>query len=83
MTTVAIARTTAAYALLFSRLSSREAPRGQVGLTRVERSTTQQQKRCEEERDDGKRPLAEFHGSTPFGLQNNESGTRSPVVIEL
>src|SRR5262249_21909625 len=31
----------------------------------IECSNTQRQKRCEEERDDGKRPLAAFHGSTP------------------
>src|SRR5262245_23893981 len=65
-TTVAIACTTGVYALLFSRLSGREGTRGKIGVARVECSNTQRQKRCEEEGDHGKRPLAAFHGSTPF-----------------
>ena len=66
MTAVAIARTTGAYTLLFSRLSGREGTRGKIGVARIECSNTQRHKHCEEEGDDGKRSLAAFHGSTPF-----------------
>src|SRR5271165_5882827 len=65
MTTIAIACTADIYALLFSRLSGREGPNCKIGVARIECSNTQRQ-HCEEERDDGKRPLATFHGSTPF-----------------
>jgi hypothetical protein len=71
MTTVAIACTTGVYALLFSRLSGREGTRGKIGVARIECSNTQRQKHCEEEGDDGKRPLAAFHGSTPFRVEKD------------
>jgi hypothetical protein len=66
MTTVAIARTTSIHALLFCRLRGREATRGKIGVARIECSNAQRQKRCEQKGDDGKRPLAVFHGSTPL-----------------
>src|SRR5262249_51737485 len=65
-TTVAIACTAGVYAFLFSRLSGREGTRRKIGVAPIECSNTQRQKHCEEGGDDGKRPLAAFHGSTPF-----------------
>jgi hypothetical protein len=60
---VAISRMTGLYALLFKRLSRRhEGARGEIGVARIECSRTQWQKHCEECGDDGKRPLATFHG---------------------
>ena len=67
---VAIACTTGVFALLFSRLSGREGTGGKIGVARIECSSTQRQKHCEEEGDHGKRPLAAFHGSTPFRSKN-------------
>jgi hypothetical protein len=63
MTTVAIACTTGAYALLYSRLGGREDTGGEIGIARIDFSDTQQQNH-REEGDDGKRPLAAFHDST-------------------
>jgi hypothetical protein len=64
-TTVAIACTAGVYAFLFSGLSGREGTRGKIGVARLERSNAQRQKHCKEGADDGKRPLAACHGSTP------------------
>src|SRR5262245_60955873 len=71
-TTVAIACTTGVYALLFSRLSGREGTRGKIGVARIECANTQRQKHCQKEGDDGKRPLAAFHGSTPFRSKKDD-----------
>jgi hypothetical protein len=40
---------------------------GNISVARIECSNTQRQKHCEKERDHGKRSLAAFHGSIPFG----------------
>src|SRR5262249_18297079 len=72
-TTVAIACTTGVYAFPFSRLSGREGTRGKIGVARIECSNTQRQKHCEERGDDSKRPLAAFHGSTPFRSKKTTS----------
>jgi hypothetical protein len=90
-TTVAIACTAGVYAFAFSRLSGREGPRGKIGVARIkigvariDCSNTQRQKHCEQGGDDGKRPLAAFHGSTPFrSKKNDEFETTSQVVIEV
>lgn len=66
MTTVAIVCTTGIYASLFGRLSGREGTKCKIGVPRIECSNTQRQKQYEEEENDAKRPLAAFHGSTPF-----------------
>ncbi|MFY9899160.1 MAG: hypothetical protein WAK67_15390, partial [Xanthobacteraceae bacterium] len=83
MTTVAIARTTSVHALRFSRLRGHERTRGKIGVARTECSNIQRQKHCREQGGDGKRPLAAFHGSTPFrsksfldaGFEGFEHGT--------
>ena len=64
-TTVSIACTTSVYALLFRCLNGRKVARGEIGVARIECSNTRRQKHCEEEGDDGKRPLAAFHGLAP------------------
>jgi hypothetical protein len=51
---VAKSRTTGIYALLFSSVSRRKGERGEIGVTRIECSRTQQQKHCEECGDGGK-----------------------------
>jgi hypothetical protein len=73
MTTVAIACPTSVYALLFSCLRGREGTRCKSGIARIECSNTQQRKHSEEEGDDGKRPLAAFHGSALFRSKNTTS----------
>ena len=62
--TIVIASTTGVQAFLFGCLSRRE--RFKTGVARIECSNTQRQEQCEQGGDDGKRPLAAFHGSTPF-----------------
>jgi hypothetical protein len=57
-----ISRTTGIYALLISGLSRRKDERVEIGVTRIERSRTKGQQECEKHGDDGKRPLATFHG---------------------
>jgi hypothetical protein len=49
-------------------LSGREGARGKIGIARIEcsSSSSHRQKSCEEEGNDGKRPLDAFHGSTSF-----------------
>jgi len=54
------------YALLFSGLRGDKGTGGRIGVARIERTDTRRQKRCAHERNDGKRPLAGFHGSTPL-----------------
>jgi hypothetical protein len=81
MTTVAIACTTGVYALLFSRLSGREGTRCKIGVARIECANTQRQKHCEEKGDDGKRPFATFHGSTPFRSKKTKSLERRRKVV--
>jgi pimeloyl-ACP methyl ester carboxylesterase len=44
-------------------LSGREGTRGKIGVARLERSDAQRQRHCKEGADDGKRPLALFHGN--------------------
>jgi len=63
---VAISCTTAIYALLFSGVSRREGGRAEIDVARIECSSTQRQKKCEEYGDDSKRPLVTFHGPAPF-----------------
>ena len=65
-TTVAIACATGAYALLFSRVSGCQGNRNGIGIARMTCLNTQRQKHYEECGDDGKRPLAAFHGSAPL-----------------
>ncbi len=60
---IAITCTTGVRALPFGGLSRREGARGEIGLTRIERSRNQCQKHCKEHRDDGKTTAAIFHGS--------------------
>src|SRR5260370_20045696 len=67
---VTISRTTDIYALLFSGLSRREGERGEIGFARIECSRTRCQKHREEYGDDGKRPLATYHGPAPSRLKN-------------
>jgi hypothetical protein len=82
MTTVVITCTTGVYTLLFSRLSGGEGMRGKIGVARIECSNTQRQKH-RGEKGDGKRPLAAFHGSTPFrSKKNDEFGTTSQVSLK-
>src|ERR1700688_2713728 len=87
MTTVAIACATGVYALLFSRLSGREGTRCKIGVARIECSNTQRQMHYEEEGNDGKRPFAAFHGSTPFRSKKTTRTTslerRRKIVIEI
>jgi hypothetical protein len=85
MTTVAIACTTGAYALLFSRLSGREGTRCKIGVARIECFNTQRQKHCDDEGDDGKRPFAAFHGSTSFRSKKTTSleRRRNKVAMNL
>ena len=64
---VAISCTTAIYALLFSGVSRREGGRAEIGVARIECSSAQGQKKCEEYGDDSKRPLVTFHGPAPLG----------------
>ena len=64
---VAISCTTAIYALLFSGVSRREGERTEIGVARIECSSAQRQKKCEEYGDDSKRPLVTFHGPAPLG----------------
>jgi len=59
---VPISRTTGMYALLFSGLNRCKGERGEIGVARAECSRIQWQKECE---DDGKWPLAMFHGLAP------------------
>jgi len=59
---VAISCTTGIYALLFGGPSRREGERGEIVVARMEFSCTRWQKHCEEYGDNGKRPLATFHG---------------------
>jgi hypothetical protein len=66
MTTVAITCATGVYALLFSGLRGDEGASGRTGVARIKRTDAQGQKRGEQETDDGKSPLAGFHGSTPL-----------------
>jgi hypothetical protein len=61
----AISCATDIYALLFSGLSLSKGERGEIGVARIECSRTQCQKHCEEDGDDGKRPLA-IHGPAPL-----------------
>jgi hypothetical protein len=75
MTTVAIACATGVYALLFSGLRGDESTRCKVGVARIERTNAQGQKRCEQETDDGKSPLAGFHDSTPLPHDPKKVGT--------
>ena len=63
---VAISRTTGIHALPLSGVSRRKGDRGEIGVTRVERSRTQRQKERKECGDEGKRLLAIFHGPAPL-----------------
>ena len=80
---VAISRTTGIYALLFSGLSRRKGERGEIGVARIECSSTQRQKKCEEYGDDSKRPLVTFHGPAPLGRNYGEFGVTSQFYIEV
>jgi hypothetical protein len=81
---VAISHATAIDALLFSGVSRREGEGREIGIARIECSRAQWQKRREEYGDDGKRPLAAFHGTAPFRSKNTASLERlSQFVIEL
>jgi hypothetical protein len=64
--------------MLFSHLSGREDDTMcNIGVARTKCSNTQREKCCEEEGDGGKRPFAEFHGSTPMDPKNDGLGRRS------
>jgi hypothetical protein len=76
-----ISCTTAIYALLFGGVSRREGGRAEIGVARIKRSSTQRQKKCEEYRDDSKRPLVIFHGSAPLGRNDGEFGVTSQSLI--
>ena len=80
---VAISRTTGIHALPLSGVSRRKGDRGEIGVTRVECSRTQQQKECEECGDKGKRPLAMLHGPAPLVEKHGESGVTSRSAIEV
>jgi hypothetical protein len=67
---VAISCTTGIYALQFSGLSRREGERDEIGVARIKCCGIRRQK---EYGDDGKRPLATFHGPAPFRSKNTAS----------
>ena len=80
---VAVSCTTAIYALLFGGVSRREGGRAEIGVARIECSSTQRQKKCEEYGDDSKRPLVTFHGPVPLGRNYGEFGVTSQFFIEV
>jgi hypothetical protein len=64
-------------------LSRRKGERGEIGVTRIECFRTQRQKECEEYGDDGKRPLATFHGPASLAEKHGEFGVTSQFAIEV
>jgi hypothetical protein len=69
--------------LLFIGVSRREGGSAEIGVARIEHSSTQRQKKCEEYEYDSKRPLVTFHGSAPLGRNYGEFGVTSQFFIEV
>jgi hypothetical protein len=78
-TTVAIACTAGAYALLLGGLCARQGTSGVIGIARIESSILKDRGTANAE--DGKRPLGAFHGSAPIEIDSGTGQRTFPRLL--